>query len=129
MTKNILICSLISLTGMLMIGFYSAHITKQVIETRSFEKRTKNEFSELYILKKKYFDELLFLKSIFLYGNVIQITKQNFNVDKPFCTKINSEIQELILKTIEERVSLPKKDKIIFNQNFQSLLDQCKQFN
>ncbi len=109
--RNIFICIFIAITGMILTGFSSAYITKEVINSRSFESRTASEFLELSNLKRGEYKELLYLKSVFLFGSIMNMPKQGFYFDKTVCTEINDDMRKLILDAIEERVIIPYKEK------------------
>lgn len=124
--KKVLPCLFIAGIAMFLIGLYSSSITKETINNRTFDTRTKMVLNELSDLKNGKVEEQIFLKSVFLMGSISNITSENFHIDKLFCSKLDDKLDQMIIDNIESRTPLTTEVKNTFYNNFKFLFKQCK---
>jgi len=121
-----LLCFIAISMAMLFMGLYSSYITKESINNNTFDIRTKTELLELNKLEHGKIKQLLFEKSSFFMGSIINSTDKNFHVDKLFCQQLNNNLYTKIINHVEAKTSLSEDTKNKFYKKFQLLIKKCQ---
>ena len=107
-------------------GLYSSYITKKSINNNTFDIRTKTELLELNKLENGEIKQLLFEKSSFFIGSIINSTDENFHVDKFFCKQLDNDLYTRTINRVEEKTSLSTDIKNNFYKKLQLLMKKCQ---
>jgi hypothetical protein len=123
--KQIIICSVLSLLGMIAMATYTFNYTSDAINNKSFLARLGMTVSELDNLSKGKIKNLTFVKSVSVFGSVSNL-KTDMHIEKDYCQYFSDTLKKSIVKNIEKRTALKKNEKEKFFQQYSLIQKQCR---